>query len=124
MKTKTILELLTLSAGLYHLAKDTHLLEKINEYSEKGKDSLNRVAADPLLDEDGNELELMEKIMYKAGEMKQELELKIEEMVAAFYKKINVAHLDEINALNAKLEKADTTIALIEARLNRLEMKT
>jgi hypothetical protein len=124
MKTKTVLELLTLSASLYHIAKDTHLLEKLNEYSEKGKENINRVASEPLLDEDGNELELMDKIIHKAGEMKQELELKIEELVAAFYKKINVAHLDEIKALNDKLEKADMAIALLEARLNKLELKT
>ncbi|MBT8263525.1 MAG: hypothetical protein KJO05_11930 [Bacteroidia bacterium] len=124
MKTKTVIELLTLSASLYHIAKDTHVLEKLHEYSEKGKDNINRVASEPLLDEDGNELELMDKIIYKAGEMKEELELKIEELVAAFYKKINVAHLDEIKALNEKLEKADRTVALLEARLNKLEMKT
>ncbi len=124
MKTKTVIELLTLSASLYHIAKDTHLLEKLNEYSEKGKENINRVASEPLLDEDGNELELLDKIIHKAGEMKQELELRIEELVAAFYKKINVAHLDEIKALNEELEKADRNIALLEARMNKLEMKT
>jgi BMFP domain-containing protein YqiC len=124
MKTKTVIELLTLSASLYHIAKDTNLLEKLNEYSEKGKENINRVASEPLLDEDGNELELMDKIIHKAGEMKQELELKIEELVAAFYKKINVAHIDEIKALNEELEKADRNIALLEARMNKLEMKT
>lgn len=124
MKTKTILELLTLSASLYHIAKDTHLMEKIQEYSEKSKQNINQVAAEPLLDDDGNELELMDKIIHKAGEMKQELEMKIEELVATFYKKINVAHLDEIKALNEKQDKADRTIALLEARLNKLELKT
>jgi BMFP domain-containing protein YqiC len=99
-------------------------MEKIQEYSEKSKHSINQVAADPLLDDDGNELELMDKIIHKAGEMKQELEMKIEELVATFYKKINVAHLDEIKALNEKQDKADRTIALLEARLNKLELKT
>ena len=46
---------------------------------------------------------------------------KIEELVVKFYKKINVAHLDEIKALNEKLEKLDATVALLEARLNKLE---
>jgi BMFP domain-containing protein YqiC len=123
MKTKTILELLTLSASLYHIAKDTHLLEKLHEISDKGKESINKVASDPLVDEDGNEMELVDKLLHKAAEVRQELELKIEEMVASFYKKINVAHLDEIKALNEKLEKADMTIALLEARMNKLELK-
>ena len=39
MKTKTIIELLTLSSSLYVLARDTKFLEKLNEYSEKGKDN-------------------------------------------------------------------------------------
>lgn len=124
MKTRTIIELVTLSASLYHLAKDTHLMARIQEYSEKSKASINQVASEPLLDEDGNELELMDKILHKAGEMKEELELKIEELVAAFYKKINVAHLDEIKALNEKQDKADRTIALLEARLNKLELSS
>lgn len=123
MKTKTILELLTLSASLYHIANDTHLLEKLHEISDKGKESINKVASDHLVDEDGNEMELVDKLLHKAAEVRQELELKIEEMVASFYKKINVAHLDEIKALNEKLEKADMTIALLEARMNKLELK-
>ena len=121
MKTKTILELLTLSSSLYYIAKDTQLLEKISEYSEKGKDSLNRMMSEPELDEDGKELEFVDKIILKTHQLKEELNEKIEEKVAKFYKKINVAHLDEIKALNEKIEKLDMTVALLEARLNKLE---
>ena len=32
MKTKTILELLTLSSSIYYLAKDTKFLDKISEF--------------------------------------------------------------------------------------------
>lgn len=46
---------------------------------------------------------------------------KIEKQVVKFYKKINVAHLDEIKALNEKLEALDATVALLEARINHLE---
>lgn len=123
MKTKTLLELITLSSAIYHLAKDTHLLDRINELSEKGKDNLNKVASDTVLDDDGNELELIDKIIYKTSQVKEELEQKIEELVVKFYKKINVAHLDEIRALNEKIEKSDSAIALLEARLNHLETK-
>lgn len=34
---------------------------------------------------------------------------------------MNIAHLDELNALSEKLEKANQSIALLEARLNHLE---
>jgi len=121
MKTKTILELLTISSSLYVLARDTQLLEKISEYSEKGKDNLNKMMSEPQLDENGNELEFVDKIILKAQQLKEELNEKIEAQVAKFYKKINVAHLDEIKALNEKIEKLDMTVALLEARLNKLE---
>lgn len=121
MKTKTILELLTLSSSLYVLARDTQLLEKINEYSEKGKDNLNKMMSEPQLDENGNKLEFVDKIILKTQQLKEELNEKIEVQVAKFYKKIHVAHLDEIKALNEKIEKLDMTVALLEARLNKLE---
>jgi polyhydroxyalkanoate synthesis regulator phasin len=121
MKTKTILELLTLSSSLYYIARDTHFLEKINEFSEKGTDSINRIVSESQLDENGNELEFVEKIILKTHELKQELDDKIEEMIVKFYKKINIAHLDEIKALNEKLEKLDATVALLEARINKME---
>lgn len=123
MKTKTLLEWLTLSTSLYYLAKDTQILEKINAYSEKGKDSINKMMSEPFLDENGNELEFVDKLILKTQQLKEELNEKIEAQVAKFYKKINVAHLDEIKALNEKIEKLDMTVALLEARLNKLEAK-
>lgn len=121
MKTKTILELLTLSSSLYFIARDTQLLDKINALSEKGIDNLNKVMSESQLDENGNELEFVDKIILKTHQLKEELDEKIEELVVNFYKKINVAHLDEIKALNMKLEKLESTIALLEARLNKLQ---
>lgn len=123
MKTKTLLELLTLTSSIYYLAKDTQLIDRINELSEKGKDSINKINSETQLDEDGNELEFVDKIILKTSQIKEELEEKIEELVVKFYKKINVAHLDEIRALNEKVEKSDQAIALLEARLNHIEAK-
>lgn len=121
MKTKPIIELLTLSSSLYILARDTELLDKIKELSEKGKDEVHRIISEVKLDENGNEIEFVDKIILKAEELTEELNEKVEELVIKFYKKINVAHIEEIKALNAKLEKADMAIALLEARLNKLE---
>jgi polyhydroxyalkanoate synthesis regulator phasin len=121
MKTKTILELLTLSSSLYYIARDHQLLDKINQYSEKGKDNINRILSESQLDENGNELEFIDKIILKTHELKEELDEKVEELVVKFYKKINVAHLDEIKALNEKIDNLEATVALIEARLNKLE---
>jgi polyhydroxyalkanoate synthesis regulator phasin len=123
MKVKTILELVTLSSSLYYLTKDKELMEHIQELSAKGKDKINSLVSEPQLDEDGNEMELVDKIIHKANQAKSELEEKIEESVSKFYKKIHVAHLDEVHALNERLEQSNRAIALLEARLNHLEMK-
>jgi BMFP domain-containing protein YqiC len=121
MKTRTLIELVTLSSSLYVLARDTHLLDKFGEWSEGKAKDVNEIASETILDDDGNELELFDKIKLKAEQVKTELEAKIEEVVSKVYKKINIAHLDDINALKDKLENADATIALLEARLNKLE---
>lgn len=122
MKTKTVVELVMLSSAIYRLAKDSELLERIQEMSEKGKENINKAASETILDEDGNPMELMDKLLYKTSQLKDEFEQKIEELVVKFYKKINVAHLDDIRALNEKVEKADRAIALLEARLNKMEI--
>ena len=121
MKTKTILELLTLSASLYHFAKDTELLEKISNMSEKGKEGINELVSHPILDENGNEMEFIDKIIFKTAELKKEVEEKIEQLVLEFYQKVNIAHTDQITALISQLEKSNRAIALLEARLNKLE---
>ena len=121
MKTKSILELLTLSSSLYVLARDTELLEKIKELSEKGIDEINKIVSESKKDENGDELDVAGKLILKAHELKEELNEKVEELVIKFYKNISVAHVEEIKILNEKVEKADMAIALLEARLNKLE---
>ncbi len=124
MKTKTLIELITLSSSLYVLARETHALDKLSEWSEDKVKDVNDIASESILDNDGNELGLTDKIKRKADEVKVELETKIEDVVSKVYKKINIAHLDDIKALLSKLEKADASIALLEARLNKLEAKS
>lgn len=121
MKTKSILELLTLSSSLYVLARDTELLERIKELSEKGKEELNKIISESKLDENGDELEFVDKLILKTHELKEELNEKVEALVVKFYEKIAVAHVEEIKKLNEKIEKAELAIALLEARLNKLE---
>jgi polyhydroxyalkanoate synthesis regulator phasin len=121
MKTKTILELLTLTSSVYVLARDNQFLEKISAFSEKGKEEMNKIASEAQLDENGNTLDFADKIILKTHELKEELNDKIEELVVKLYKKINVAHLDEIKALNEKIDKLDATVALLEAKLNKIE---
>lgn len=123
MKTKTLLELLTLTSSLYFIAKDTQLIDRFNELSGKGKDSINNFISETQLDEDGNEMEFIDKVILKTNQAKKELEQKIEELIVSFYKKANIAHLDEVRALNEKIEKLNQEVALLEARVNHIEQK-
>lgn len=121
MRVKTLIELMTLSASVYHLAKDSQFIDRISELTEKGKEDFNKFASEPLVDEEGKELELFDKLIVKASELKAEMDEKMEELVVTFYKKINVTHADEMRAMEAKLAEANKVIALMEARLNRME---
>ena len=121
MKTKTLIELITLSSSIYYLAKDSQVLERLIELSEKGIDRINKTSSEIQYDENGQEIQFMDKVILQTKQVKEDIEKEIEALVVKFYKKINVAHLDEIHALNEKLEKSNAEIALLEARLNQLE---
>ena len=123
MKTKSIVEFLTLSSSLYVLARDTELLDRIKELSGKGKEEIDKIISETKFGENGDEIEFLDKIIFKTFELKEELNEKVEELVVKFYKKVHIAHVEEIKALNLRVEKSDRTIALLEARLNKLEEK-
>lgn len=123
MKTKSIVEFLTLSSSLYVLARDTELLDRIKELSGKGKEEIDKIISEAKFGENGDEIEFLDKIIFKTFELKEELNEKVEELVVKFYKKVHIAHVEEIKALNLRVEKSDRTIALLEARLNKLEEK-
>ena len=121
MKAKTFLELVTLSSTLYTISKETHLMDKLSDLSEQGKEKLNAFMKEQQWDEDGKEMEFVDRLMHKANEAKEELELKIAEMVEAFYAKINVAHTNQIEELKREIDQLKKEVALAEARINHLE---
>jgi polyhydroxyalkanoate synthesis regulator phasin len=123
MKAKTFLELVALSANLYSISKENHLMDKLKDLSEDGKDKINSFMSEKVLDENGNEIEFMDRLMLKAQEAKDELEQKIGEMVATFYEKVNIAHVDKIKELEEKVELVKRELALAEARISHLESK-
>lgn len=123
MKAKTFLELVALSANLYSISKENHMMDKLKDLSEDGKDKINSFMSEKVLDENGNEIEFMDRLMMKAQEAKGELEQKIGEMVATFYEKVNIAHVDKIKELEEKIELVKRELALAEARISHLESK-
>jgi hypothetical protein len=123
MKARTLLELVTLSTTLYTISKETQVLEKLGELGEKGKRKLNAFAKEKVLDEKGNEIEFVEKMLKKAREAKIELDEKITGLIEDFYEKIKVAHVNQVEILEGKISELSKTILEAESRINDLEKK-
>lgn len=123
MRTKTFIELLTLSSNLYVIAKDTDAINKIHALSEKGKEAINNFVSEKITDSEGNELEFVDKMMLKMHEAKEELERKIDEVVAAAYNKMHIAHTDELIKMNEKIEALSKELSLANSRIKDLEAK-
>lgn len=123
MKAKTFIELAALSANLYAISKETHLIEKLKDLSEQGRDKINDFMSETVVDEHGNEVPFTERLLLKAKEAREELETKIGEMVAAFYEKVNIAHTDKLQELEGRVEEMARNLALAEARIHQLESK-
>lgn len=123
MRTKTFLELLTLSSNLYVIAKDTNALEKIHEYTEKGKDSINEFVKEKITDSEGNELEFVDKMVFKLHEVKEQLDAKIAEAVETAYDKMKIAHTNQINELEEKITALTKEVSLANERIKELEGK-
>jgi polyhydroxyalkanoate synthesis regulator phasin len=121
MKAKTFLELMTLSTNLYMLSQDEALMAKLKSYMEQGKNKIDEFVSEPVIDENGNELEFVDKLLKKAHEAREDMNTKVEEMVTALYNKMNIAHTDEIKGLELRIEELSRQLALAEARINHLE---
>jgi len=119
MKARTLIELLTLSTNIYMITKDEKLLNNLNEMAQKGKVKLGE-----LVDEfsgDENDEKLMEKLLHKAQQAKEEFEHKMEEVAKKVYEKVNIAHTDQIKSLEAKIEQLKKELSLTETRVAQME---
>jgi polyhydroxyalkanoate synthesis regulator phasin len=123
MKAKTILELATLSASLYTISKNTQIIEKMRQLAEEGKDKVNAFMKEHQVDEDGNDIEFVDKMLQKATELREDLEQKISQVVAELYEKLNIAHTDQIGQLEEKIASLSKDLALAESRIHHLESK-
>ncbi len=123
MKTRTFIELLTLSSNLYMIAKDEKTMEKIHELSQKGKDAVNNFVNEKITDSDGNELEFVDKMLHKMHEAKEELENKIEYVVHGMYEKLHIAHSEQINELEQKIEALSKELSLANSKIKKLSSK-
>src|ERR1035437_6525877 len=120
MKAKTIIELLTLSSNMYLIAKDDDFWKRLDEMTEKGKKTFNKVVEE-FSDEEGEGYSLLEKLIEKAKQAREELEQKMEEVAVKAYKKLHIAHTDEIKKLEAEIEQLKKHLGLAESRIASLE---
>ena len=123
MKTRTFIELLTLSSNLYMISKDEKTMEKIHNLSQKGKDAINNFVSEKITDSEGNELEFVDKMLYKMHEAKDELDNKIESVVHSMYEKMHIAHAEQIESLEKKIEALSKELSLANSRIDELEGK-
>ncbi len=121
MKARTLLELVTLSTTLYTISKETQVLEKLGELGEKGKKKINSLVKERVYDDKGNEMEFVEKMLQKAKEAKEDLDIKITGLIEDFYEKINVAHVKQIEVLEQKLAEMNKSLVNSESRIKQLE---
>jgi polyhydroxyalkanoate synthesis regulator phasin len=62
--------------------------------------------------------------MHKAEEAKVELQHKMEEIASNVYKKMHIAHADDVNGLRTEVEELRKQLNLAEARLKQFESGT
>lgn len=123
MKAKTLLELMTLSTNLYLIAKDKETIEKIKQYSEKGKDAINDFVKEKITDSDGNELEFVEKLLHKLHELKDEMDQRVQDGVEVAYNKLNITHTKDLQRLEEKVDALSKELSLANSRIEALEAK-
>lgn len=123
MKMKSFLELMVLSSNFYLIAKDTEVLEKVKSYSEMGKDKINAFVKEKVENEDGDELEFVDKLVVKLHEAKGDLEDKIGSVVTEMYHKMNIAHTDQINKLDTKIDVLTKELSLAQSKIGKLDKK-
>jgi hypothetical protein len=123
MKARTILELAAISSTLYTISKDQELLDKLNQWAEKGKEKINSFVKDKVVDEDGKELDFLEKLAARIESSRKELEERVGDLVKTTYERMQIAHTDKIEKLEQRIEQLKKEITLLQAKMAKQEKK-
>ncbi len=123
MRAKTLVELLTLSTNLYILSKDEQFMKNVTEITKKGKQKLDDFMDGFSEGEEEGDESLIQKVMQKAQQAKEEFEKKMEEVAVSVYKKMHLAHSDDLQILSDKIESLEMKISIIESKISDLETK-
>ena len=123
MKAKTLIELLTLSSNIYLISKDEDFFKRLGEMAEKGKSKFNHLIDEFGEDGEDGEEKLIQKLLHKAKQAKEELELKMEEVAVKAYKKMHIAHTDDLKTVLERIETIEKKLNLIEVQMSNLREK-
>lgn len=103
------------------MAKDEEFIENVSELARAGKKKAGELMDEFTDNAEHSEELLIEKLMQKAHQAKEELEKKVEEIAASVYSKMHIAHTDETNRLSQEIEKLKKELMQAEARIVHLE---
>lgn len=113
MKTRTLIELLTLGSNLYLMSQDKELMEKLAHMVKEGKQKL-----DDFLHNEGaeeyDETTLLHKLAEKAKDVEQKFEKRLEEAAIKIYQKLHIAHINEIEALQKEISVLKEELAQLK----------
>jgi polyhydroxyalkanoate synthesis regulator phasin len=117
MKTRTLIELMTLGSNLYLMSQDKELMEKLAKMASEGKQKLD----DFMHTEGGvedDEMSLFQKLTEKAKEVEKQLEQRLEEAAVKVYQKLHIAHINDIEALQSEINQLKEELAALKSRAN------
>jgi hypothetical protein len=119
MKARTLVELAAISSTLYTISKDKELIEKLNQWAGKGKEKINSFVKEKSYDEDGRELDFIEKLTTRLEESRKDMENRISELVKSSYDKMNVVHTDQLAELKGQLSELRKDLNLLKSRVSK-----
>lgn len=118
MNTKKMMDFLTMSANMYLLANDDDFKRHMQQVREKGMEAMVEfMSAFP------NGEALTKAMTEKAAEMREEFSQRLDTAVKAAYDKMQIAHLEKVETLEAELKALKNELALTEAKLMHLESR-
>lgn len=119
MRVKTLLELLSISSSVYMISKDEEFFNRLGKMVEKGKDKISDLTEE--FTGAAEEDQLLNKLIEKAKQAKEEFDHKMEEVAKKVYDKMSIAHTDQVEALQLDIAKLKKELATAESRIVALE---
>jgi polyhydroxyalkanoate synthesis regulator phasin len=105
------------------ISKDQELLDKLNQWAEKGKDKINSFVKEKIVDEDGRELDFLEKLSARIESSRKDLEEKVGDLVKTTYDRMQIAHTDKIEKLEHQIENLKKELSQIQSKAAKSEKK-